>query len=322
MGGVGSFPVVPLAEERIVVVTGANTGLGYEIAKWSAMMGATVILACRSEDKTKQAIARMQQEFEVEQSKRKSNVSKKQTLALQFMKCDMGSFKSVVQFCDEFKKSGKQLHVLFCNAGIGLHPFSKTEDDFEEVLQVNYLSHFIMIGKLLPVMKKSGPDCRILLMSSDAYKAASFDLNTMNYSGSPGDYGLWDYYGRSKLYQIMQTYCQARRLKDSNISINSIHPGIVKTEFGRDSESCMFRFFMCCVAPCKRTPLQGATCSIDLTVNPKHGGVTGHYWHDCRIVTPSGVATNVDKQEALWKKTLEYVGKFLTEEEIAGLEGK
>jgi NAD(P)-dependent dehydrogenase (short-subunit alcohol dehydrogenase family) len=78
----------------------------------------------------------------------------------------------------------------------------KTIDGFEKMLQVNYLSHFLMVAKLLPVMRKSGPDCRILFMSSDAHRACSFDVETMNYEGNASKFGRLDYYGRSKLYQV------------------------------------------------------------------------------------------------------------------------
>lgn len=78
----------------------------------------------------------------------------------------------------------------------------KTTDGFEKMLQVNYLSHFIITAKLLPLMRSSGDDCRLLLMSSDAHRACSFDLNTMNYQGNPNSFGRLDYYGRSKLYQV------------------------------------------------------------------------------------------------------------------------
>ena len=82
----------------------------------------------------------------------------------------------------------------------------KTEDGYEKMLQVNYLGHFIIIAKLFPIMRHSGDDCRILLMSSDAHRSCSFDLNTMNYEGNPSRFGRLDYYGRSKLYQVDFNY--------------------------------------------------------------------------------------------------------------------
>ena len=88
------------------------------------------------------------------------------------------------------------MYILFCFIS------EKTEDGFEKMLQVNYLSHFLMVAKLLPVMRNSGSDCRILFMSSDAHRACNFDVKTMNYDGDASKFGRLDYYGRSKLYQV------------------------------------------------------------------------------------------------------------------------
>ncbi|KAH3753054.1 WW domain-containing oxidoreductase-like [Dreissena polymorpha] len=318
MGSGPSFPIVPMTRDKIILITGANSGLGYEIGKWSAMMGATVILACRSESKTKEAIVKMNQEFQAEKSKEISRLSENTTLALEFMHLDLASFESVTNFCEAFKKSGRKLHVLFCNAGMAFIPYQKTADGIEMLLQVNYLSHFVMIAKLLGVMQQSGPDCRILLMSSGAHKAVTLDLKTMNYSGPPDDFPSFNYYGRSKLYQIMQTAALGRRISGSNVTINSIHPGIVDTAIWRGWDTGIKKCLLCCMqcSGVAKSAFQGAKCSIDLTVNPKHAGVNGLYWVDCKIVTPSSDARNKQKQEELWETTLELVRPYLTEEEM------
>ncbi|XP_052281088.1 WW domain-containing oxidoreductase-like [Dreissena polymorpha] len=306
-----------MKRDKVILITGANSGLGYEIAKWSAMMGATVILACRSESKTKEAVVKMNQEFQDEKSKRTSQLSENTTLALEFMHLDLVSFESVTNFCEAFKKSGRKLHVLFCNAGLGFIPYQKTADGMEMLLQVNYLSHFVIIAKLLEVMQQSGPDCRILLMSSVAHQWGTFDLKTINYSGPPDRFSSKNYYGRSKLYQIMQAAAMGRRISGSNVTINSIHPGVVDTPFWRDWDSGIRKCLLCCIKCWVAiSSFEGAKCSIDLTVNPKHAGVNGLYWVDFKIVTPSSDARNKQKQEELWETTLELVRPYLTEEEM------
>ncbi|KAH3753051.1 WW domain-containing oxidoreductase-like [Dreissena polymorpha] len=324
MGSGPSFPIVPMTRDKIILITGANSGLGYEIAKWSAMMGATVILACRSESKTREAIAKMNQEFQAEKSKESSQLSENTTLALGFMHLDLASFESVTNFCEAFKKSGRKLHVLFCNAGLGWIPFQKTADGLEMLLQVNYLSHFVMIAKLLGVMQQSGPDCRILLMSSIMHKRGTFDLKTINYSGPPNDFSSMNYYGRSKLYQIMQAAAMGRRISGSNVTINSIHPGVVDTQFYRDWDTGIRKCLLCCMqfSGMARSSFQGAKCSIDLTVNPKHAGMNGLYWVDCKIVTPSSVARNKQKQEELWETTIGFIRPYLKEEELKRINGE
>ncbi|XP_053382245.1 retinol dehydrogenase 14-like [Mercenaria mercenaria] len=322
MGSRASFPVVPISNDRVFIVTGANTGIGYEIAKWCAMMGATVILACRSEDRARKAMETMQEEFKTEKAKGTKGLTGSPNLAIEFMKLDLASFQSVVEFCEEFKKSGRQLHVLFCNAGLGFGPYKQSGDGLEMMLQVNYLSHFIIIAKFLSIMRQSGPDCRIILMSSKAHEIGNFDITTMNYTDTAEKFPGLDYYGRSKLYQIMQTLAMSRRLKDSNITINCMHPGVVETELWREMDSCIVRCLIGFSRKCGtlRTSLEGATTGIDLATNPKRAGVSGHYWIDCKIVTSTITSRNEQKQEALWKATFPFIEQYLTETEIAELE--
>ena len=323
MGAGPSFPMVPLSRDRIIVVTGSNSGLGYEIAKWSAMMGATVIMANRSEARSREAIVNINKEYEEEKAKGTVGLTNASPLALEFMQLDLASFDSVLKFCDEYKSSGRKLHVLFCNAGLGLIPYAKTGDGFETMLQVNYLGHFVLIAKLLHVMKQSGPDCRILLMASAAHKAGTFDLDTMNYDGNPGSFSSFNYYGRSKLYQIMQAAEMGKRLAGSNVTINSIHPGLIDTNFYREWNSGAKKVLLSGMQATgiAKSPLRGAKCSIDLTVNPAHAGTTGLYWVDGKVVTPSRDARNKDKQKALFEKSIEMVKQYLTDDDIKGIRG-
>lgn len=322
MGGRASFPITSLSNDRIVMVTGANTGIGYEIAKWCAMMGATVILACRSEDRTQTAIERMQEEFKAEKAKGTEGLTDRDFLAVEFMQLDLSSFQSVVMFCESFKKSGRLLHVLFCNAGLGFGPYKQSTDGLEMMLQVNYLSHFVIIAKLLTIMQRSGPDCRIVLMSSKAHEIGTFDVKTMNYTAAAGNFPELNYYGRSKLYQIMQTFAMSRRLKDSNVTINCMHPGVVETELWRDMHSGLVKCFIWCGRKCGtlRTPLEGATTGIDLATNPKRAGISGSYWIDCKISVPTRTARDHQNQELLWQETFPYISQLLTDEEKSNLE--
>lgn len=328
MGARPSFPIVQIPRDRIAVVTGGNTGLGYEIAKWLAMMGATVIIGCRSEQRAVEAIERMNKEYQQmkEEFGDKHQLQTYDSLAISFMPLDLGSFKSTLQFVDEFKKSGRNLHILVCNAGIGMAPYEKTIDGFEKMLQVNYLSHFLMVAKLLPVMRKSGPDCRILFMSSDAHRACSFDVQTMNYEGNASKFGRLDYYGRSKLYQIMQMYSLARRFKDTNVSINSSHPGIVDTEINRNFQDSFFWsviFFKGSKLLGKvKSPIDGASSIINAAVNPELAGVSGRYYYNCTDGNHTSISKDVNKQEALWKQTMEYLKDYITDEERDVLENK
>lgn len=324
MGGYPSIPEVTLSRDRIVIVTGSNTGLGYVIAKRIAMLGATVILACRSEERAKNAMKRMNEEYQADRSAGLKGIVDYDTLSLEFMKLDLNSFQSVVEFCETFRRSGRPLHVLFCNAGIAGQKYAKTDDGYEICLQVNYLSHFLLTAKLLPIMKQSGNDCRILNMSSSVHGMAKFDMNTINYDGPPDKYAHMDYYARSKLYQIMQMNSMVRHKSAGDITVACINPGMTATDVLRDPQGafkCMGCMMMNCCCCCMKSSEDGAKRSIDCAVNPELAGVTGIYYIGAGRKTPSSDARDVSKQDQLLQYSFEAVSKYMTEEEIAGMKG-
>lgn len=324
MGGKVSFPIIEIPKERIFIVTGANTGLGYEVAKWIAMMGGTVIIACRSEDRAMEAMRRMDKEYKELLEKGTEGLTKLEELRVEYMHLDLASFQSTKEFVEEFKKSGRKLHVLVCNAGVSKRRFEKTDDGFESTVQVNYLSHFLLIGQLLPIMKNSGDDdCRIVLVSSDLHKWPKFDVTKMN-SGDPNNHSLFDSYGRSKLYQVMQMHCLQRRLRNTPISVTSCHPGTVDTEISRDYwDSRAFRALMAInrFTGISRTPLEGANTILYAAIEPELKGVSGIYFKDCKSGYTQAAARDETKQEEMWRQTMEFLKEYFTEEEIFCLEG-
>ncbi|XP_045197973.1 retinol dehydrogenase 14-like [Mercenaria mercenaria] len=324
MGAKQSFPREQIPQNRTFVVTGANRGIGYEIAKWIAMLGGTVVMACRSEDETMKAMRQMDQEYKEEKAKGTEGLVDVPELSLVFMELDLSSFKSTKAFVQAYKDSGRPLHVLICNAGISKAKPEQTEDGFEFMLQVNYLSHFLMIGQLLPMMKKNESETRIVLVSSDAHKMCGYNLEAINYQGDPSNFGVLDYYGRSKLYQIMQMHCLHRRLRNSNISVTSAHPGMVETKIGAEfKDRTAYQLFlkMSRLVGVMRTPIQGATTIINSAVNPDLKSVSGVYFKDCQPASTTSVSRDEVKQEELWNKTLEFLKGHFTEEEIYCLEG-
>lgn len=324
MGAKQSFPRVQIPAGRTFVVTGANRGIGYEVAKWIAMMGGTVIMACRSEDDTMKAMRQMDKDYKEEKEKGTPGLVDVAELSLVFMKLDLSSFQSTKEFVQAYKESGRPLHVLICNAGISKAKPEQTNDGYEYMLQVNYLSHFLMISQLLPMMKRNESESRIILVSSDAHKLCGYSLEGINYKGDPSQFGFLDYYGRSKLYQIMQMHCLHRRLRNSNISVTSAHPGTVETNIGAEfKDMAAYQIFLKLnrLVGLMRTPLYGATTIINSAVNPELKSMSGVYFKDCQPASTTSVSRDEIKQEELWNKTLEFLKDHLTEEEMYCLEG-
>lgn len=324
MGGTPSLPQVPLTTDRVVLVTGGNTGIGYETSKWIAMMGARVIIACRSEERAKNAIEKMQKEFEEEKAKGTAGICSKERLDVEFMALDLASLNSVENFIETFKSKETKLHLLLCNAGIAMHPLEYTEDGFEIMFQVNYLAHFLLVTKLLPIMLDSGEDCRIVLVSSEAHLTSSFDLEkAQGKHHTKENFKRLQYYGNSKLYQIMQMYCLNRRLQKTNVTVNSIHPGIVDTEINRSfSDLGMWKMFfqISKIIGKTKNPFEGAKTLINAAVNPDFKDTRDAYYSDMRIQQANSLARNQEKQEALWKYSLDCLQKYLKPEDIDKIE--
>ncbi|XP_060082480.1 retinol dehydrogenase 12-like [Ylistrum balloti] len=328
MGGHLSFPRATLPKERIVIVTGANTGIGYETAKWIAMMGATVILACRSEERAKEAMTRMNAEFEAEKDRKTEGVVDYSELSIEFMKLDCASLQSVMDFIKKFKESGRQLHVLVCNAGIALHKQAYTAEGYELMFQVNYLSQYLLAAHLLPIMKTSGEDCRIVLVSSEAHRLSEFNLDRIQGKQfNEQSFGRMLFYGNSKLFQIMQMYSMNRRLLNSNVTVVSLHPGIVETEVTRNFKDMTSMSLLLSVSKFfgkAKNPFEGAETSINAAVNSDLKGVRDVYYVDCKPSNVNSLARNTQSQESLWAYTQDCLkkGAFLPDDIVKCLEGE
>ena len=204
-----SIENAPSQKGKIAIVTGANEGIGFEIALGLVSKNAKVIMACRNPDKANAAIQRIKKE--------------NPGAELEFMKLDLSSLKSVRTFVDAFKLKYKKLDLLINNAGIMIPPFSKTEDGFESQMGVNYFSHFLLTGLLLDELN-AADNARVVSLSSVVHKSGKIDFDNLN---AEKGYSKSDAYSQSKLACLMFAYELDRRLKKVNSSVISIaaHPG-------------------------------------------------------------------------------------------------
>lgn len=202
---------------KTVVVTGANTGIGYETALALYKAGANVIVACRDKDKAKQAIAKMETE--------------KGTGSLEVGMLDLASLNSVKQFAETFLEKHQQLHLLLNNAGVGIPPASKTNEGYELQFGVNFLGHFALTGLLYPLLQTT-QSARIVTVSSFGYKGAEIDFDNLK---SEKGYDAVREYGQSKLADLIFSIELDRRIKAKGDKVLSIaaQPGANSTELTR-----------------------------------------------------------------------------------------
>lgn len=319
MGGNSSFPRQPIDRSRTVIVTGGNTGIGYETAKWIAFLGAKVIIACRSETRAKEAVSKMKAEFLVERERKTEGVITDGDIDVEFMQLDLGSLKSTKSFIDEFLKSGRKLHVLICNAGVAMHEQEYTEDDNELMFQVNYLGHLLISLYFIPVMlQSSSDDCRIVFVSSYAHTLAEFSVEKIQGKHlTKSKFDRLKYYGNSKLYQIMQMLYMNRKLKDTNITLSSLHPGVVDTEITRSFDDLgRWKFFIGATKlfGVSKSPLEGAETVINAAINPALKGTRDKHYNNCKPTSISSTARNTANQDALMKFSLERLKDYLSED--------
>ena len=202
---------IPDLTGKVIIVTGGNSGIGFEAAKEFARKGAQTILACRSMDKAQTALHEIQAEIP--------------NAPVAIMQLDLASLTSVHQFADEFKGKYDRLDVLVNNAGIMMVPYGTTEDGFERQMGTNHLGHFALTGLLMDLLLKT-LHSRVVNVSSNGHTSGVMDFDNLLFAGGQ-DYSPMTAYGRSKLANLLFTSELQRRYEAAGSSAIAVaaHPG-------------------------------------------------------------------------------------------------
>ncbi|XP_007520652.1 retinol dehydrogenase 14 [Erinaceus europaeus] len=261
-----------LMRGKTVLITGANSGLGRATAAALLRSGARVIMGCRDRARAEEAAAQLRGEL--------GGAGGSGPGQLVVRELDLASLSSVRAFCRQLLQEEPQLDVLINNAGVFQCPYMKTEDGFEMQFGVNHLGHFLLTNLLLGLLKSSAPS-RIVVVSSKLYKYGDINFEDLN---SEQSYNKSFCYSRSKLANILFTRELARRLEGSNVTVNVLHPGIVRTNLGRHIHIplLMKPLFNLVSWAFFKSPTEGAQTSIYLASSPEVEGVSGKYFGDCK----------------------------------------
>ncbi|KAK7811886.1 hypothetical protein U0070_001939 [Myodes glareolus] len=267
-----------LMHGKTVLITGANSGLGRATAAELLRLGARVIMGCRDLGRAEEAAGQLRQELGQAGGQGQEPDAAKGQLVVKEL--DLASLRSVRNFCQELLQEEPRLDVLINNAGIFQCPYMKTEDGFEMQFGVNHLGHFLLTNLLLGLLKSSAPS-RIVVVSSKLYKYGDINFEDLN---SEQNYNKSFSYSRSKLANILFTRELARRLEGTNVTVNVLHPGIVRTNLGRHIHIPLLArpLFNLVSWAFFKTPLEGAQTSIYLASSPEVEGVSGKYFGDCK----------------------------------------
>ncbi|XP_006910313.1 retinol dehydrogenase 14 [Pteropus alecto] len=268
-----------LMHGKTVLITGANSGLGRATAAELLRMGARVIMGCRDRGRAEEAAAQLRRDLLLAGGPEPGpDAGGAEQLVIKEL--DLASLRSVFSMCHELFQEEPRLDVLINNAGIFHCPLMRTEDGFEMQFGVNHLGHFLLTNLLLGLLKSSAPS-RIVVVSSKLYKYGDINFEDLN---SEQSYSKSFCYSRSKLANILFTRELARRLEGTNVTINVLHPGVVRTNLGQYIHIPLLLkplyhlvswvFF--------KTPAEGARTSIYLASSPEVEGVSGKYFGDCK----------------------------------------
>ncbi|XP_072742566.1 retinol dehydrogenase 11-like [Anoplolepis gracilipes] len=297
-------------DNKVAVITGANTGIGKETARDFYKRGARVILACRNVEKAKNAIEDIKNNL-LSSTDNNSHQGKLGEFAVYPL--DLCSLKSVRECAKELLTIESAIHILINNAGLMNSIHEKTENGFEVQLQSNYLGHFLLTLLLLPKMQSSGPGCKIVNVSSLSYILGTIHFNDMNLDRS---YSSLKAYSQSKLANILFTKELARRLKEAGISginVYSLHPGYIKNELAYQYAGAicpvpgMTFFYHYIMMPFMKNTIQGAQTTIHCAVDEKVADETGLYYADCRVTRLYRKGRNNQMAKDLWDHTCRFL---------------
>ena len=271
---------------KACLVTGANQGIGKETAAALARMGATVVMTSRDRAKGEAALA---------------DVRSRSGGNAELMLVDFGSFASTRQFAADFKSRYERLHVLVNNAGAIITTRGETADGFETTFGVNHLGYFLLTNLLLDTIRSSAP-ARIVNVASRAHLRSAMDFHDLN--SRQGRYSAMTVYARSKLANVLFTYELARRLEGTGVTANCLHPGVVRTGFGKNNAGfakLIFQTFQVAARPFILSPEKGAATSIYLASSQEVESVTGKYFAACREIPSSPASYDEAAQRRLWE---------------------
>ncbi|CAN7996246.1 unnamed protein product [Ixodes hexagonus] len=272
---------------KTVIITGGNAGIGKETAKELARRKARVIIACRNVNKAQEAADEIFRETQ-------------QTVVVKHL--DLSSLKSVRDFARDIVFTEQRLDVLINNAGMTqTDQLQLTEDGYELTFQTNYLGHFLLTMLLLDLLKKTAPS-RVVNVSSGLHHLGATDRMEERITGKLQSNPTLTY-SHTKMANLMFTIELAKRLKSKGVTVNALHPGLIKTAIsdGLVGEDLYFKLNFWIFG---KTATEEAQTSIYLAVDPNISGETGCYFSDCQKAWINWRARNAQRTQELFETSV------------------
>ena len=288
---------------KTIIITGANSGIGYETAKALALKGNLIIAASRDREETREKIKGLNEICGEAKSRGK----------VVFYDLDLANLQSVREFIHRVTTDYSVVDTLICNAGVMNAPYRLTVDGFESQFQVNFLSHFMISHGVIDNLQKSENPKLISVCSASAEKGQIDSLEELRRIStiSEDEYDAMTSYRESKLAQQVSVIEFARQGQYQKIKFSLIHPGIVNTNLFYRNSGNLYKIVMLpfvylgYVLGFFKTPKQGAATSILLSETD--GYVSGSYWTKQKQLTPNPITENLEYSRELWNWSVEQV---------------
>lgn len=271
-------------QNKLCLVTGANSGIGKATTLELARQGAYIIMLCRNEERAQKA--------------REEIIEKTGNTGLEIMLADFAYQYEIREVADQFNNKFEKLDVLINNAG--MIPSSRTEtiDGIEKTLAVNHLGAFLLTNLLLDRLLAS-PKARIINVSSEVHRLGASIFHLANLQLEEG-YSPMKAYGLSKLCNIMFTHELANRLDDTNVTTNALHPGLVGTRLSSQAGWLMKLFYLV-GSPLMKSPAKGAETPVYLATSEEVADISGKYFKNKKIRKPADIAYDDELTRKLWE---------------------
>ena len=279
-------------QSKLVLITGATEGVGKQTAIQLAAKGFNIVMMVRNKAKAEQT---------------KTEILKNSPSAtVDYILVDLTSLKQVRAAARQFNDKYARLDVLINNAGL-MYPDKKiTEDGFELCFETNHLSHLLLTDLVLDKLKQS-PQGRIVNLSSEGHKMAKFDPDNFNAEKGYSSIGQYCF---TKLCNLYFTYSLADKLKGTNITVNAVHPGVVRSGFGSDLDKGWLKPIFAISRLFMISNEQGAHTSVFVASDPSLAKVTGKYFKNSKHIATKGITHNTTNQQILWDYSVEKTGAF------------
>jgi NAD(P)-dependent dehydrogenase (short-subunit alcohol dehydrogenase family) len=276
-------------DRKRALITGASRGIGRITALDLAKKGFDLTLVVRDKGRGEQVA---------------SEIKAAGAAMPDLLVGDLSSMKEVARVAKEFLARHDRLSVLVNNAGAILTERTITVDGYEGTFATNHLAYFVLTNLLRPALEKAAPS-RVVVVASEAHRRARIPWDDLMHEQS---YSSWKAYGESKLANVLFARELARRLADKGVTVNSLHPGFVATNFGWENRGIL-KYLIRIAMVFAITEVEGAKTTIWAATSDEAGKITGKYLDCCRETTPSRAAQSDEDAARLWKVSEELVAR-------------